>query len=177
MHRFQSRGSLKSLTFVNVNSQGMDVYSATFELARTEFVIPPLTPEGKIGSFGWRVVESTDPVVLQHIKDNKPSSGTDEALRRQVEALENGHPDYEAMTPALAAAVREQTGNSTDLIKKWGPLKSITFNAVGRPMGNEVFDLHFEHHEATGVISPLTPDGKIPGLYFQDSGGIIYGLP
>ncbi len=45
---FQKWGALKSLTFVEVNSRGLDKYLAVYEHASAEMLIDPLTPAGKI---------------------------------------------------------------------------------------------------------------------------------
>jgi hypothetical protein len=45
---FRGAGALKSLAFERVNTQGMDVYLATFENKKMEFLIGPLTSNHKI---------------------------------------------------------------------------------------------------------------------------------
>lgn len=165
--RMQDLGALKSLTFRSVTPGGMDSYDATFELGRAEFYVAPLTPDGKVGGLGMRIVESTDPAVQARIKTNKPTPGTEAALRNQIESLEAGQPNYDAMTPGLAAATRELQDQMLTWIKTWGALKSMAFQAIGRPMGNEVWNLTFEHAQVQAIISPLTPDGKIAILEYH----------
>jgi len=45
---FGSLGALESLTFKGVSPQGIDVYEATFEQGKLDFMIAPLGPDGKI---------------------------------------------------------------------------------------------------------------------------------
>jgi hypothetical protein len=47
-NKFGGMGALKSLAFEMVNSQGADVYLATFENRRIDFLIGPLTSDHKM---------------------------------------------------------------------------------------------------------------------------------
>lgn len=178
--KMRSLGSLWDFQFVRVSPRGADIYQVFFERGVAMFAVLPPTSEGKIAGLGWLVApyrdpppppNLPDPSVLQRIERGKPSPGTEAALRRQIEALANGQPDYAAMTPELAAAVRARLGGASGVIKGWGQLKSITFREIGAPAGAEIYDLHFEHADAVGHISPLTSDGKIALLRFANSAG------
>jgi YVTN family beta-propeller protein len=51
---FTKWGALQSVTFKSVNRLGSDVFEVTFEHAKTEWIIAPLTADGKIATMGFR---------------------------------------------------------------------------------------------------------------------------
>jgi DNA-binding beta-propeller fold protein YncE len=100
------------------------------------------------------------------IKSNMPSPGTENALRHQIEALEKGQADYNAMAPGLADAARQQAAGIATMFAKWGALQSIAFQSVNG-QGDDVFEVTFEHAKTEWTIAPLTADGKIAGMRFN----------
>jgi hypothetical protein len=53
------------------------------------------------------------------------------ADQRVFLVLEKGQPNYNEMSPRLAAAVRQQLPEILQVIQKVGVFKSLTFNGVG----------------------------------------------
>ncbi|HWY63281.1 MAG TPA: S41 family peptidase [Rhizomicrobium sp.] len=94
------------------------------------------------------------------------SPGTEAALRRQIEGLEKGQPDYDEMSEGLTNVTRRQLPDLEQIMGRLGAIKSITFNSVG-PAGNDVYEVEFEHGQTEWRISPLAPDGKVEGLSFH----------
>ena len=92
--------------------------------------------------------------------DNRPSPGTEASLRRYIESLESGEPNYAEMEPVVATKVRTQLTEILSNIKRLGALKTITFKSVS-PDGMDIYDLEFEHGRAEARMAPLTPDGKV----------------
>ena len=74
-------------------------------------------------------------------------------------------PDYDAMTPMLAALAREQRDLVVNGLKAVGPLKSLTFRGVGIS-GADVYDAVFENDQMEWGIM-IGKDGKISTLYFR----------
>src|ERR1700691_4300439 len=68
----------------------------------------------------------------QRIGNDAPSPGTEASLRRYIDALEHGQPNYNEMSPSLAAAVRQQLPKIHQVIQNVGAFKSLTFKGVGR---------------------------------------------
>ena len=103
----------------------------------------------------------------QRVKDNRPSPGTDAAIRRQLRSLEQtGHQLYSEMTPQLASAARAQDPQHTAMWKRLGTLRSLRFDRV-LPNGNDTYLATFANGTLVVVISPLTPEGKIAGLGYR----------
>ena len=95
-----------------------------------------------------------------------PNPGTEASLRRYIDSLERGAPNYDDMTPAMAQAVRSESALILGAIKKFGPLKSITFTGKAA-MNEDVFDVVFEHAHAQWTVGPLTADGKVQSRSFH----------
>lgn len=66
------------------------------------------------------------------IRDNKPVAGSEAALRRLIEGLRNGTPDFEEMSPAFAAVCRRQLPQLQMIAKYLGAILSVEFKGVGR---------------------------------------------
>jgi hypothetical protein len=80
--------------------------------------------------------------------------------------MQNGQPDYDAMTPDLAAIARQQSAGIAAMVRTWGALQSVTFRSVN-PQGGDVFDVTFEHAKLEWNIAPLTADGKVAAMAFH----------
>lgn len=65
------------------------------------------------------------------------SPGTEAALRRLVDGIISGSPNYEEMSPGLAAATRKQLPQLHG-IAQFGAVKSVKFLGVG-PQGQDVY--------------------------------------
>ena len=91
--------------------------------------------------------------------------GTGAALRKLVEGLATGMPDYDLMTPEMQQATRQQLGNLQRDTAALGAIQSIEFRGVG-PM-----DWHnFEVQGAEATLSArihLDEQGKIDGALLQ----------
>ena len=101
--------------------------------------------------------------LARRIRENVPSPGTEQALRKTIAAVAAGKPNYADMTPPLAATVRQQMPQIQDEVQKWGPLMSITFKRVG-PGGSDQYEVGFQRKTMLWAVAPLTPDGKLAGV-------------
>ncbi len=102
------------------------------------------------------------------IKENKPSPGTADAIRRQIDAEEKtGHALYSEMGPLLAAAAHEQEQQARANFLARGPLQSLTFSKV-LPNGANDYLAVFAQGQVEVIITPLSDDGKIAGLLFRN---------
>jgi hypothetical protein len=108
-----------------------------------------------------------DAALAARIKANTPSAETEASLRRYIDSLEKGQPNYDEMTPIMADAVRRQLPTIQAYIKRWGALTSITFKLVDA-QGFDDYDVRFEHGHADWSVAPLTPDGKVTGRSFHE---------
>src|SRR5262249_53924067 len=98
--------------------------------------------------------------------DAKPHPDREASVRRYVESLEKGTPNYEEMDTAQAAAVHQQAPQILQLVKDMGPLKSITYQH-GTEDGADVYLVSFEHGQAEWTIGPLSADGKVQTRQFR----------
>ncbi len=80
--------------------------------------------------------------------------------------MEDGRRDFDDLMPALAAAAVEQWPVMERHISSLGSLKSVTFKAVS-PQGWDIYDVVFERGSVVWQITPLTPDGKIAGMFWR----------
>lgn len=80
-------------------------------------------------------------------------------LKRVLEELRTGKPDYSKMTLTLAQATRTQLPTLQSRMQTLGALKEAKFNAVGQ-QGAELFDLTFENGSAQ-FIAFCVGDGYI----------------
>jgi len=118
------------------------------------------------------LVQQTEPAPLVEAALLKfratASPGTEAALRRQIEGLEKGQPDYDEMGPVLISVTHQQLPILEQTIARLGALKSIAFNSVGQD-GADVYEVEFEHGQTEWLILPLTPDGKVNSLGFRET--------
>lgn len=142
-------GPLKTLTFKGVGPDGWDDYEAVYENGRADWTIQPLI-EGKInGVFVTNTI----------LTDARPHPDREASLRRYIESLEGGAPNYDDMDPQLAAAVRQNSAQLIETIKWLGALKSIAFDH-GDASGSDVYLVTFEHGKVDWTVGELTADGK-----------------
>ncbi len=95
----------------------------------------------------------------KRFKDQRPAPGSEAALRKMIEDLRLGKPDYDHMSPGLAAATRQQLTQLQSAIIQLGSVQSVTFTGVG-PGGADIYQVKFEKGSLEYRIW-LAPDGKI----------------
>ena len=98
--------------------------------------------------------------LVEQFIDAKPHPDREASVRRYVESLERGAPNYEEMDAAEAADVRQELPQLLQLVKGMGALKSITYEH-GTEDGADVYLVRFEHGQAEWTIGPLSADGKV----------------
>jgi hypothetical protein len=101
----------------------------------------------------------------KRFKDQTAASGSAAALRRMVEELQQGKPNYDLMSPGLADATRQQLPQIQPVIAQLGALRSVTFKSVG-PGGADVYSVQFEKGALEYRIW-LSPDGKVDSANFR----------
>ena len=67
----------------------------------------------------------------KRFKDQTPVPGSEAALRRMIEELRLGKPNYDLLSPDLAAATGQQLPQLQSMIVGMGPLQSVSFKGVG----------------------------------------------
>jgi hypothetical protein len=103
--------------------------------------------------------------IAKRFKEQKAAPGSEAHLRRVIEELKAGQPDYSQMTPAFADVTRRQLSDLKSTALQLGAVQSTIFKGVG-PGGFDIYEVKFEN----GLIEcriGLTPDGKIEGIGFR----------
>jgi hypothetical protein len=101
----------------------------------------------------------------KRFKDQTPAPGSEAALRRMIDEFRTGKPNYDLMSPTLAAATRQQLSDFQSTLAKLGELQSVRFKAIG-PGGADIYQLKFEKGSFDYRIW-LSPDGKIESANFR----------
>jgi hypothetical protein len=104
--------------------------------------------------------------LVERVRANQPSPGTEAALRHQIETMEEGHRDYSALTPTFASAIKEAEPVILASLSSMGALKSIQFRSV-TVGGLDTYQVEFERGSTQWFITALTPDGKIGGMSWR----------
>jgi DNA-binding transcriptional MerR regulator len=113
--------------------------------------------------------ERIDAVAAEHLKarltarieSKQPTPGSENALRRLIEGIRTGEPNYDEMSPALAQLTRKQLPRLQPVSTYLGAIQSIEFQGVGN-QGWDVYDVQREHGTSRWRIA-LGSDGKILG--------------
>lgn len=106
-----------------------------------------------------------DALAAKRFAEQKPAEGSEAALRKDIADVSAGTPDYNTMSPGLAAATRQQLDRIKPLFASLGAVKSVTFKSVERS-GADVYTVEFEHGSTEWRII-MAPDGKIDMLNFR----------
>ena len=93
------------------------------------------------------------------IKNQKPTPGSEEALRRMLAGIESNNPNYDEMSPQLAQATKQTLPTTHAMSVGFGPVASIQFKGVGN-QGWDVYDVHHQNGVAHWRLM-LSDDGKI----------------
>lgn len=95
----------------------------------------------------------------EKVKSQSASSGTEAALRRLVDSILGGSPNYNEMSPMLAAVTRSQLPKLESFLAHLGAVKSIKFLGVG-PQGEDVYTVWQENGSSHWRIA-LDSNGTI----------------
>jgi hypothetical protein len=80
----------------------------------------------------------------EKLKSQSPSPGTEAALRRFVDGLISGKPDYGEMSSVVAEAIRNQLRELHSELAPLGSIQAIEFVAVGH-LGEDIYIAKQEH--------------------------------
>jgi hypothetical protein len=97
--------------------------------------------------------------VAKRVQDQTAAPGSEAALRRIIEEVRAGKPNYDLMGPNLAATTRQQLPQLQPNFVQLGSLQSVTFKGVG-PAGADIYQVRFTNGSAEFRIG-LGPDGKV----------------
>lgn len=95
-----------------------------------------------------------------------PHPDREASVRRYVESLEKGAPNYDEMDAIQAAEVRQEAPLILQLVKQLGSLKSIDYEFATED-GADVYLVRFARGQAEWTIGALTADGKVQKRQFR----------
>lgn len=100
------------------------------------------------------------------VKNQTALPDSEAMIRRIIETHVAGKPDYDRMTPSLAAIAREVADDvKTNFLRDAGPLQSVVFKSV-TPGGADLYTVRFENLSTEWGFA-LTPTGKIGTLFIR----------
>jgi hypothetical protein len=88
-----------------------------------------------------------------------PLAGSEATLRHYIESLGRGEPDYDRMTPEVAAQTRQQLPFNQAILTRLGALRAVSFRGVSS-LGSDIYMAHFANGTAEWRIG-LVKDGTI----------------
>jgi bla regulator protein blaR1 len=162
----RSYGALQAIAFSGVTAGGSDTYKVQYERGTDEVTIR-LAPDGRVSRLSfdeWRSSPQQD-ALAERFQQQRPGAGSEDALRRFIDAVRTGQPNYDDLSPGMAAVVRQQVASLQLGVESFGPLHSITFDRVA-PNGWDVFSVRFENAVIACSIE-LRQDGKVTGLVWD----------
>ena len=116
--------------------------------------------ESPATSVDQSVADAYEAALDQRLKDNVPGPGTEAFLRRYIAGCENGQPNYEDMSRALAAAVRRIVPTVLAARhERVGAYKALAFKGVDR-RGWDVYEATFVLGQVEYRIAQFPADGK-----------------
>jgi hypothetical protein len=83
----------------------------------------------------------------EKVKSQSASPGTEAALRRLIEGIISGQPNYDEMSALLAEATRQQLPNLQSGLAELRAVQSVTFLGVGA-QGEDVYSVRHENGAA-----------------------------
>ena len=94
-------------------------------------------------AIGQRAGADLVALMARRIKDQTPAPGSEATMRRIVEELRVGKPNYDLYAPGIARVTRQQLPQLQSTVVALGALQSISFKGVGRDEA-DIYQLKFE---------------------------------
>lgn len=124
-------------------------------------------PAKRLDDAEFKRLSDAAAALSRRVKDQTALPTSEAALRRIIEEVRNGTPNYELMSPNLAATVRQQLPQVQAQIVQLGSVQSISFKGVG-PAGADIYQVQFangarEFRIGFGADGKVEPLGMGPG--------------
>jgi len=104
-------------------------------------------------------------IVNKSYREQRPLPGSETALRRLIEDLTAGAPDYTRMSPEFATLVRGNLASFQKQLSSFGPISALVFQRVN---DDGAAFYHVTWKQAAGDAGILLgPNGTIDGAFFQ----------
>jgi CubicO group peptidase (beta-lactamase class C family) len=103
--------------------------------------------------------------VAKKFKDQTQDPRTDAVIRRVLDEIRRGAPDYDQMAPELANVIRQRLPELQATIKQRGAMQLVSFRGAG-PGGADIYEAKFENGSLECRVI-LQTDGKIGFLQIR----------
>jgi CubicO group peptidase (beta-lactamase class C family) len=150
------------LTF-DVDAQGVATQVTLHQNGRDTVAKRLTDAEAKSGQ---EAIDARNAEIAKRAKEQKPTPGAEAALRRTIQELQAGEPNYDLMVPAFADVTRQQLPQLKAALGQWGAVQSVTFKGVDPQGGADIYSVKFANASTEWRIV-LTPDGKTAGMLFR----------
>jgi CubicO group peptidase (beta-lactamase class C family) len=120
------------------------------------------TPAKRLDDAEFKRLTDAAAALSKRVKDQTALPGSEAALRRIIEEVRSGKPNYDLMGPNLAATVRQQLPQLQTNIVQLGSVQSMSFKGVGQA-GADIYQVQFANGAMEFRIG-LGPDGKVEPL-------------
>ena len=110
----------------------------------------------RIGASTARLIMANNNAKIQ---SQSPTPGSEAALRRMMDAMHAGKPNYGEMTPWFAALVKQLVPGWTNEVANYGSVQSVEFRQVGI-LGGDSYEVRQERATTYWTIS-LNSNGLI----------------
>ena len=162
-------GPVQAITFQGVGKQGWDVYEVRRANGTGQWRIV-LNANGGIEN---AAVHASDARMFESlfgewgkpaaaVPNQQPSPGSEAALRRFVDSVRDGAPNFDEMTPAFAQALAPQQPQMQVFGQRLGKIVGVEYRGAVTET-YDVFDVQHERGTMRRRIA-LTPDGKIAAV-------------
>lgn len=175
-------GAIQAIEFRGIGKAGWDVYEVRSAHGTAQWRIG-MRADGIIDGFG---IGNTDPRSLgafavgeQDTKelnlDTQPHPGAEAAMRRMIDGIRNGTPNYDEMSPVLATAIKQQLPQIQGIYKQLGALVAIEYQGTVVER-YDIFEVKRDNGTSRWRIS-MNDDGTIRLVNSMLTGQTISGGP
>ena len=99
---------------------------------------------------------------------NTPNPASEAAIRRMLDELARGEPNYDLLSPGMQEVTRQQLPRLHETFTSLGPIQSASFVEVDG-QGGDVYDVKYAN-TSFRVLIALTPDGKTAAMGIRPPG-------
>jgi hypothetical protein len=118
-------------------------------------------PANRLSDAEFKQATAAAEAAQKRFKDQTAAPGSEAAIRRMIEELRTGKPNYDLMGAGLANATRQQLPQLQSMVSGLGAVESVSFKGVG-PAGADIYQVKFANGSLEYRVS-LGSDGKVEG--------------
>jgi hypothetical protein len=168
-HEFFMKAVDAQLTFI------ADANGKTYKLSLRQNGNVQFAPSAQLSERETKLVVEQQKAGPQRFKEQKQDPRTEPLVRKFVDDVRHGKPQYDRMLPSLAGMLREDLGNLQDDLEPLGAFKSMVFKGVSEG-GADIYQVKFENGEMEFRLG-MASDGTIVLFAWGDRGKALARIP